>query len=104
MYMFSFVLLILAVDMYYAVGLESLILLTIPVVCLLCSLFVEKLPRHPGYAKAPATDKARVKKLLNSSFERAMELKDKLKKQYEGDKRAREKEIKIAKVRCTYVP
>ena len=50
------------------------------------SLFVEKLPKHPGYSKAPATDRSRVKKLLKSSFEKAMELKEKLKMKYEQER------------------
>ena len=49
---------------------------------------MEKLPKHPGYGKAPATDRARVKKLLKPAFERAMELKDKLRVKYEQEKKA----------------
>ena len=51
-----------------------------------CRLFVEKIKKHPGYAKVSATDKARVKKLLKSAFDGAMELKDKLKEKYDKEK------------------
>ena len=47
---------------------------------------MEKLPKHPGYSKAPATDRSRVKKLLKPAFERAMELKEKLRVKYEQEK------------------
>ena len=52
-----------------------------------CRLFVEKIKKHPGYAKVSAADKARVKKLLKSAFDGAMELKDKLKEKYDEEKK-----------------
>ena len=50
-------------------------------------LFVEKIKKHPGYAKVSPADKARVKKLLKSAFDGAMELKDKLKEKYDEEKK-----------------
>ena len=50
------------------------------------SLFVEKLPKHPEYAKALPADRMKIKKLLKVAFPRAMELKEKLKLQYEKEK------------------
>ena len=52
-----------------------------------CRLFVEKIKKHPGYAKVSSADKARVKKLLKSAFDGAMELKDKLKEKYDEEKK-----------------
>ena len=52
----------------------------------LARLFIEKLPKHPEYSKAPATDKTRIKKLLKQAMPRAMELKEKLKEKYEKEK------------------
>ena len=45
------------------------------------------MPKHSGYAKAPATDRIRVKKLLKPAFERAMDLKEKLRVRYEEEKK-----------------
>ena len=56
-------------------------------------LFVEKLPKHPEYSKAVPTDKARIKKLLKQAFPRAMELKEKLKTQFEREKEELEEVI-----------
>lgn len=53
----------------------------------ICRLFVEKIKKHPGYAKVSSADKARVKKLLKSAFDGAMELKDKLKEKYDKAKK-----------------
>ena len=50
-------------------------------------LFVEKLPKHSGYNKAPVTDRSRIKKLLKPAFERAMDLKERLKIRYEEEKK-----------------
>ena len=49
-------------------------------------LFVEKLPKHPGFSKLTPVDKARVNKLLNPAFERALELKKKLKVKFEQER------------------
>ena len=65
------------------------------------SLFVEKLPKHPEYAKASPEDKARIKKLLKQVFPRAMELKEKLKEQFEKEKA--DMEEKIAAEVCAYL-
>ena len=54
-------------------------------------LFIEKLPKHPEYSKAPATDKSRLKKLIKQAMPRAMELKEKLKEKYEKEKEEMEK-------------
>ena len=64
---------------------------------IVCRLFVEKLPKHPGWAKAPASDKSRVKKLLKPSFDRALELKNKMKEKYEEEKEeyCRQKETEV---------
>ena len=48
---------------------------------------MEKIKKHPGYAKVSSADKARVKKLLKSAFDGAMELKDKLKEKYDEEKK-----------------
>ena len=60
---------------------------------LMCRLFIEKLPKHPEYGKAPASDKSRIKKLLKQALPRAMELKEKLKEKYEKEKLDLEKAI-----------
>ena len=54
---------------------------------------MEKLPKHPEYAKASPEDKARIKKLLKQVFPRAMELKEKLKEQFEQEKVDMEEKI-----------
>ena len=60
---------------------------------LVCRLFIEKLPKHPEYGKAPASDKSRIKKLLKEALPRAMELKEKLKEKYKKEKLDLEKAI-----------
>ena len=57
------------------------------------SLFVEKLPKHPEYSKALPADKVKIKKLLKVAFPRAMELKEKLKLQYEKEKEELERKV-----------
>ena len=57
------------------------------------SLFVEKLPKHPEYAKALPADRMKIKKLLKVAFPRAMELKEKLKLQYEKEKEELERKV-----------
>ena len=57
------------------------------------SLFIEKIPKHPEFPKAAPTDKARIKKLLKQAFPRAMELKDKLRAQFEKEKKELENAI-----------
>ena len=47
---------------------------------------MEKLPKHPGYSKVTPADKTRVNKLLNPAFERALELKKKLKEKFEQER------------------
>lgn len=56
-------------------------------------LFIEKLPKHPEYAKAPPTDKTRIKKLVKQVLPRAMELKEKLKEKYGKEKGELEKAL-----------
>ena len=68
------------------------------------SLFIEKLPKHPEYAKAPATDKSRIKKLLKQALPRAMELKEKLKSKYEKEKEELEKVIQEEEVSRDKLP
>ena len=58
------------------------------------SLFIEKLPKHPDYAKATMEDKSRIKKLLKEVFPRAMELKNKLQDRFEVEKEERERQLK----------
>lgn len=57
-------------------------------------LFIEKLPKHPEYPKAPATDKSRIKKLLKQAMPRAMELKEKLRERYDKEKEELEQTLK----------
>ena len=56
-------------------------------------MFVEKLPKHPEYVKALPADKTKMKKLLKVAFPRAMELKAKLKIQYEKEKEDLERKM-----------
>lgn len=48
---------------------------------------MEKIKKHPGYTKVSSADKVRVRKLLNSAFDGAMELKDKLKEKYDEERK-----------------
>uniref|UniRef100_A0A1X7SSA8 USP8 dimerisation domain-containing protein n=1 Tax=Amphimedon queenslandica TaxID=400682 RepID=A0A1X7SSA8_AMPQE len=50
------------------------------------TLFIEKLPKHPEYSRAPATEKQRVKKLVKSSFDQALLCKERLKEKYTQEK------------------
>ena len=70
--------------------------LSLPPSSLLASLFVEKLPKHPEYSKALPADKTKIKKLLKVAFPRAMELKQKLKAQYEKEKEDLEAKEKVS--------
>ena len=64
----------------------ELLLLLLFVIVRSSRLFVEKLPKHPGYSKASPADRSRIKKLLKPAFERAMELKEKLRVMYDQEK------------------
>ncbi len=57
-------------------------------------LFIEKLPKHPEYAKAPAVDKSKTKKLLKQALPRAMELKQQLKARYDKERDEMERVIR----------
>ena len=57
-------------------------------------LYVEKLPKHPGYSKAPPADKSRVKKLIGPALDQALELKKKLKQKYEQEKEIYSRQVK----------
>ena len=57
-------------------------------------LYVEKLPKHPGYSKAPPADKSRVKKLIGPALDQALELKKKLKQKYEQEKEIYSQQVK----------
>ncbi len=74
--------------------LKLLLLLLFVIVCF-SRLFVEKLPKHPGYSKASSSDRSRIKKLLKPAFERAMELKEKLRVAYDQEKVTYVQEKKI---------
>ena len=50
------------------------------------SLYIEKLPKHPEYSKAPATERQRVKTLVKSSFDQALLCKKRLKEKYTQEK------------------
>uniref|UniRef100_A0A1X7TST2 MPN domain-containing protein n=1 Tax=Amphimedon queenslandica TaxID=400682 RepID=A0A1X7TST2_AMPQE len=50
------------------------------------TLFIEKLPKHHEYSRAPATEKQRVKKLVKSSFDQALLCKERLKEKYTQEK------------------
>ena len=69
------------------------------------SLFVEKLPKHPGYSKVTPADKTRVNKLLNPAFERALELKKKLKEKFEQerDEHVTKMETEVRQHGCLYM-
>ena len=69
------------------------------------SLFVDKLPKHPGYSKATPADKTRVNKLLNPAFERALELKKTLKEKFEQerDEHVTKMETEVRQHGCLYM-
>jgi len=69
-------------------------------VCCGGRLFIEKLPKHPGYGTAPAAEKTRVRKLLKPALARAMELKEKLKEKFEKEKEELEKLMEQEVMRC----
>ncbi|KAL5019088.1 hypothetical protein ScPMuIL_004810 [Solemya velum] len=59
------------------------------------SLFVEKLPRHPDYLSAPATEINKLKKKVKQVFPLAEDIKNKLKKRYtEEEKKYQEEQRK----------
>ncbi|KAK6171381.1 hypothetical protein SNE40_019583 [Patella caerulea] len=54
------------------------------------TLFVERLPSHPGYKSSPPPDLAEIKKKMKTVFPLAEEIKSKLKKRYIEEQRERE--------------
>ena len=69
-----------------SLSLSSLHFYFIIVSLLFFRLFIEKLPKHSEYSKAPQSDKARVKKLVKSSFDQALLCKKRLKEKYTQEK------------------
>ena len=66
---------------------------------------MEKLPKHPGYGKATAQEKAKINKLHDIVFTRAAELKSQLKEQFEREKQEclKEMEEEVTAMWYTYI-